>query len=125
MKSVLKNVTYCGSYVFTDFQSNDELGTSTAREYQEVATARGSRFIPIVLRCGLDENERRMVGAGRKELVGGGKGLLLDVDLLRSFRVRTDIHSFGTPEELCIDVTRRDAGSVAEEIALHIRTIHA
>ena len=111
------------SYIFTDFQSSDELGTATAREYAAAARERHARFVSVVLACDPTENERCLGAPERAALVAGGKGLLQDVELLRDMRGRVGIHTFGTPDELRLDVTQMEPSAAAARIAEHTETV--
>ena len=114
------------SYIFTDFQSTNEPGPSVAKEYRDAAYARECAFIPIILKCGGEENANRMQSAERVELVEKhGKGMLLDTETLRKMRSRVEIHQFGCPEELVLDVTRMTADQAAEAVHQHIRKVAA
>ncbi len=109
------------SYIFTDFQSNDNLGSSVAQEYAAAAQRRGCLFIPVVLDCVLEENARRMRSAERVELERSGKGLLLDTSQLGEMRGRVAIYRFRCPEQLELDVSDLNAEEAARVIAEHIR----
>ncbi|KAF4963440.1 hypothetical protein FSARC_8537 [Fusarium sarcochroum] len=41
--------TYASAYIFTDFQSSNDLGSATCEEYAACAKARGCDYIPITL----------------------------------------------------------------------------
>jgi len=102
------------TWIFTDSQSSDAVGSACSRDYLSAAQKRGSRFFSVVLTCGLEENLRRLVSAGRGE--GGGNGKLVDVDVLRVIREEEDIYHFGGESEREIEVSEKSAGQVAMEI---------
>ncbi|KAK4694239.1 hypothetical protein P7C71_g3310, partial [Lecanoromycetidae sp. Uapishka_2] len=115
--------TYDDTFIFTDFQTSNDSGTSTAREYATAARMRGCTFVPVILTCEMAENERRMRSKERVELVAGGKGMLLDVEMLRDVRRRRDVHEFGIKEELIMDVTELEPVEAAAEILEHVRAV--
>lgn len=93
-------------YIFTDFQSTNELGPSVAREYEAAARARGCLFVPVILSCDGEENARRMTSEERVDLVEKqGKGMLLDTKILEDMRSRVDVYRFDCEEQLEMDVT--------------------
>ncbi|KAF5987693.1 hypothetical protein FBULB1_1781 [Fusarium bulbicola] len=71
--------------VFTDFQSDNELGQSVAQEYASAARDAGRPFLPVYLTCGLEANIERVDNAER---VASGTTKLLDQELLRDMRGR-------------------------------------
>jgi hypothetical protein len=73
--------TFNTLYVFTDFQSLDELGSSVVREYLAMAQARASKMMPIIITCEERENLQRLTTTER-----GIHGKLVDVDLVRTIR---------------------------------------
>src|SRR5208282_864389 len=66
------------SYIFTDFQSDNELGREVVGHYAQAARDRGCTFIPVVLTCDAAVNAQRMRSGERLKLVAEGKGMLLD-----------------------------------------------
>ena len=111
------------SYIFTEFQSTSESGTSTCKKYIEAARRRGCLFVPIILTCSSAENASRMQSAERMDLVAAGKGLLLDTDVLESYRKRSEIYRFQTYEEMELDVTELTPMQAANRIFAHVRTV--
>ncbi|PON26140.1 hypothetical protein TGAM01_v205084 [Trichoderma gamsii] len=51
--------------IFTDFQSDNELGTKTAQEYCDAAQKAGRPFIPVYLSCEAETNIIRATSAER------------------------------------------------------------
>ncbi|KAK1246971.1 hypothetical protein MKX08_000773 [Trichoderma sp. CBMAI-0020] len=51
--------------IFTDFQSDNELGTDTAQEYCDAAQKVGRPFIPVYLACKIEANIMRATSAER------------------------------------------------------------
>ncbi len=111
------------SYIFTDFQTNNESGTSVAREYEEAAKNRNCPFISIILSCQPSENERRMRSPERLELVAKGKGMLLDTTVLDGFKKRGEIHRFGTQEELELDITDMLPAQAAGKVLEYVQSV--
>ncbi|KAL4735869.1 hypothetical protein BDV11DRAFT_24002 [Aspergillus similis] len=107
--------TYETTYVFTDFQTTNEQGTSVCLEYVQAAKDRCCQLISIVLICDEEENVRRVVHSGRK-MHAAGK--LRDVELLRMFRRGAPVFTFSNALE--IDVTKLEPEDVARIIWEHI-----
>ena len=116
-------LTFASSYVFTDFQTSNESGISVAKEYQSAAQWRGCTFVPVVLDCQGVENERRMLSPERLNLVAGGKGMLIDSDILHKFRKRAEIYAFDCPESLRLDVTKLSSKEAARRILMHVELL--
>ena len=108
------------TWIFTDQQSSSNLGSSSAREYQNAASVRGSPFISIILHCQLEENLKRATGEDRGK---GSNTKLTDLDILRSIREREDIFRFQDEYELELDVTQLTSSEAAAAIHDHIGTV--
>jgi hypothetical protein len=54
-------------YIFTEFQSDNELGRRVLAEYQAARQKGGSLLILVNLNCELEEHIRRMVHAERSQ----------------------------------------------------------
>jgi adenylylsulfate kinase-like enzyme len=65
--------------IFTDFQSDNELGTSVSAEYRVAAERSKRKFLPVYVTCDREENIRRVSAADRQ---ASGKGKLLDQEFL-------------------------------------------
>ncbi|GAB7345518.1 hypothetical protein MBLNU457_3833t1 [Dothideomycetes sp. NU457] len=102
------------TWIFTDSQSSDAIGSACSTDYLSAAQERGSEFFSVVLSCSLEENLRRLVIVGRGE--GGGNGKLVDVGILKMIRETEDVYHFGGERECEIDVSEKSAGEVAREI---------
>ncbi|KAJ6143332.1 hypothetical protein N7471_002785 [Penicillium samsonianum] len=108
--------TFNTAYLFTDFQTSNELGVSVCAEYAQAAKDRGCLLIPIVLTCDEDENIRRMTQSGREK-----HGKLMDVEILKMFRKGFPIFEFSDRKEfLKIDVTHLEPEEVARIIWEHV-----
>ncbi|RDL38337.1 uncharacterized protein BP5553_02677 [Venustampulla echinocandica] len=73
-------------YIFTNFQSDNELGRKVVGHYAEAAKARGCTFIPVVLTCDIAMNTQRIRSQERLRLLAERKGMLLDTVLLSEMR---------------------------------------
>lgn len=74
--------TFDTPYIFTEFQSDNELGRSVLAEYQAAARRRGSLFVQVNLECGVEENVRRMQHEERSKA-----GKYVHVENLRKWRL--------------------------------------
>ena len=105
------------TWIFTDEQSSNLLGSSAAKDYREAAQRPGSAFVSVVLQCSLDENLKRITAEGR------GAGLntkLTDLSILRRIRDQEDIFHFGDELELELDITHMSPCDAARSIYKHI-----
>lgn len=64
-----------------------------------------------------------MCSPERTELVAGGKGMLLDTNVLKGFRKKGEIYRFKCAEELELDVTVLTALEAAERILAHVQAV--
>lgn len=101
------------TYIFTDSQSSDVIGSATAQEYEDAAKERGCPFISIILSCHLEENIRRLQAVGRG---GSTNTKLTDLGIFHEIRKTEDIYHFGGRMELELDVTETSATFTAEKI---------
>jgi len=100
------------TYIFTDQQSSDEIGSATAREYADAARKRNSVFFSIILHCEFEENLRRLQAADR---CGATNTKLTDTDIFRSIRKAESIYHFGR-DELSLDISNMSATQAARQI---------
>jgi hypothetical protein len=112
-----ESATYGATYIFTDFQSSDAVGSSVCAEYAATATKRGCILISVVLKCEEEENLRRVASSDR-----GITKKLTDVELVRTFRRRgAPVHRFlEGPVSWELDVTNLSAEDVARLIVAHV-----
>ncbi|KAJ5986921.1 hypothetical protein N7451_011286 [Penicillium sp. IBT 35674x] len=110
--------THDTTYLFTDFQTDNEQGTSVCLEYVRAALKRGCPLIPIVLTCDEDENIKRMTKSEREK-----HAKLMDMELLRMFRRGAPIFKFADRKFLEIDVTHLEPEEVARIIWEHVLRI--
>ncbi|KAM6480854.1 hypothetical protein HDV62DRAFT_365804 [Trichoderma sp. SZMC 28011] len=107
--------THSAAYIFTDFQTSNELGAAVCQEYVECAKTRGCDFIPIMLSCDEETNLTRLVEDGR-----AGHGKLVDVDLVKRFRA-SQLYEFDDhPALLRLDVSELSADDAARRITDHL-----
>ncbi|RDW89763.1 hypothetical protein BP6252_01795 [Coleophoma cylindrospora] len=108
--------TYDSLYIFTDFQTQDEVGTSACAEYARAAAARRCTFIPVVMTCAIHENLDRLVSTER-----AAHSKLTDVELVTKFREEEDVYLFeGHPDFLQLDVTNLEPEAAARCILEHV-----
>ena len=116
---VNEETTYDTIYVFTDWQSGDDVGSGVCKEFLTMANARGSQFIPILITCDERENVRRIQGTERA--VSSTK--VTDSELLLQWRREVDpppVYQFSDNEaRLELDVTDLSAEQAAEAIWKH------
>ena len=110
-------------YIFTDFQSTDEVGSSVAEEYADAAKRRGCIFVPIILSCDTAENRQRMRSAERLRSGADGQGILLDTTILMDIRGHEHIYRFKRAEELLLDVTSLKPKEAAGKILEHVKSV--
>ncbi|KAF4417169.1 hypothetical protein FACUT_12427 [Fusarium acutatum] len=110
---VLHSSSHDHLVVFTDFQSDNELGQSVAQDYASAARHVDRPFIPVYLTCGLEANIERVDNAER---VASGTTKLLDQELLRDMRGRYELFRFQGYPFLMIDSTEKTALENAKKI---------
>ncbi|KAJ5174929.1 uncharacterized protein N7482_000806 [Penicillium canariense] len=111
--------TFDTTYIFTDFQSDDELGAAVCAEYLATAEVRRAAFIPIMLFCDEKTNMQRLVSSDR-EL----HSKLTDVELVSKFRLEEDVHRFtGHPNYSELDVSNLTPEEAARQIYEHLKHI--
>ncbi|CAI7624617.1 unnamed protein product [Penicillium glandicola] len=107
--------TFDTTYIFTDFQSDDELGSAVCAEYLATAEARRAALVPILLFCDEETNMQRLVSSDR-EL----HAKLTDVELVTKFR-RGDVYRFaGHSNYLELDVSNFTPEEAAKRICEHL-----
>jgi len=75
------------------------------------------------LTCDVDVNAERVRSQERLDLVNGGKGMLLDTDLLHEIRSRDEILRFECPELLELKVSALSPEESAAKIVEHISSL--
>lgn len=70
-------------YIFTDFQSSDEVGSAMMTEYLAMAAQRKCPLVPVILSCSKEENLKRL---GTTERSMHGK--LTDDEVVSCIRTR-------------------------------------
>lgn len=107
-------------YIFTDFQSDNDLGRCVCEEYQTTARSRNCAFVPIILTCSKEEHMKRVVMSDRKVL---GRSKLMDATLVAEMRMRSEIYTFGVSEELTVDTTNQTPEVAAKVIWEHLKKL--
>ena len=108
--------TFATSYIFTDFQSSDDIGSSVCEEYLVLAQNRNAALIPIVLSCSWEVNMKRLVSPDRQQ-----HHKLTDVELVGRFRREEDVFRFDKhPNYLHIDVSQLPPQESARLICEHV-----
>ncbi|KAJ5579503.1 uncharacterized protein N7459_005488 [Penicillium hispanicum] len=116
---VTEPATFDTSYIFTDFQTDDELGTAVCAEYRCTAEARGAALVPIVLLCDEETNLQRVASSDRETYLK-----LTDVALVAQFRREKNVHRFSEHANyLELDVTTLSPAEAATRIAEHVRKV--
>ncbi len=86
-----------------DFQSHNELGQTVATEYVNAARHSGRPFLPINVKCKVEENMRRVQSVERQQ---SGSGKLLDPAELKAMWTRSELLSLRDMESFDLDVTQ-------------------
>lgn len=108
--------TFDSLYIFTDFQSSDELGSSVVAEYECAAKRRNCAFIPVILSCAKEENLRRLTSEERTL-----HGKLTACALVSQMHDRDEVHRFAKhPFQLDLDITNLEPDLAADLICRHI-----
>ncbi|RSM07915.1 hypothetical protein CDV31_008407 [Fusarium ambrosium] len=108
--------TFDSVFVFTDFQSNDDIGRAVMAEYRAMATRRGCTFVTITVTCSKEENLRRLASSERSL-----HGKLMDAELVAHIRDNDVIHqSPEDPFQMELDLTELDADVAARMIHEHV-----
>jgi hypothetical protein len=121
--STLKNerATFTTAYLFTDWQSGDDIGTEVCKDFQSAARERGCDFIPIVITCEQAENIARLRNSDRELW-----HKITDAELLVQFREQLHpppVYQFENVESrLVLDVTDLSAQQAAKYIVRHVVT---
>lgn len=121
--STLKSepATFTTAYLFTDWQSGDDIGTEVCKDYQATALERGCEFIPIIVHCEQAENIARIRNSDRALWQK-----VTDAELLIRFREELHpppVHLFEDVDtRLELDVTKLSAQQAAQCIMLHLLT---
>lgn len=116
---ITERSTYETIYLFTDWQSGDDIGSGVCEEFQTMARTRGSRLIPVIVSCDEQENVRRIQGSERAM----SNTKITDSGLLLQWRQEVDpppVYLFSDNEaRLELDVTGLSAEQAAEAIWKH------
>ncbi|KAH7196388.1 uncharacterized protein B0J16DRAFT_325905 [Fusarium flagelliforme] len=107
-------------FVFTDFQSNDEIGRGVIAEYRNMTARRGCTFVPVTVTCNEEENLRRLASIER---VVHGK--LTDATVVAHLRENAVVHQW-PKEDPChmeLDITKLNADEAAHAIFEHVLAV--
>lgn len=108
--------TWRSMYIFTDFQSDDEIGRSVMAEYRSLAQRRNCALIPVTLSCTTEENLKRLVSPQRAIF-----SKLTDLELVTNILANDTIYQWrDEPRHLELDVTNLDVDEAARQICTHI-----
>ncbi|RFU75587.1 hypothetical protein TARUN_6647 [Trichoderma arundinaceum] len=116
---VLDPASLSKTVIFTDFQTDNELGQATAQEYWQAAQKAGRPFVPIYLSCDVEANIERATSSERTQ---GTTTKLTDASIIRDLLSRCKIFQFdNSPYEKChIDTTYSTPTDVAVRIRAYI-----
>jgi hypothetical protein len=103
------------TWIFTDSQSQDAVGSLSSRDYHRAVIDRGSAFFSVVLMCDYEENERRIQSTER-----GLRAKLTDLSILKTIRDEEGLFHFHDENELVLDVTHLSVGEAARAIVAHV-----
>ncbi|KAF9878401.1 hypothetical protein CkaCkLH20_03893 [Colletotrichum karsti] len=108
------------AYIFTDFQSSDEVGSAACAEYLAAARARGAALVSVVVSCDEATNLARLQSADRE-----AHRKIVDPELLHMFRNGVQIHRFDVSEStsLEVDVSKLAPAEAATRILEHVLKI--
>jgi hypothetical protein len=104
------------TWIFTDSQSSDALGSLSAKDYHRAVAERGSTFFSIVLTCDFEENQKRIQTSDRSL-----RGKLTDVSILKTIRDEEDLFRFHDENELVLDATNLSVEEAARVIVEHVK----
>ncbi|KAK2036638.1 hypothetical protein LZ31DRAFT_561012 [Colletotrichum somersetense] len=111
--------TRTAAYIFTDFQTSNNLGSAVCQEYENCARKRGSLFIPITFVCDEDVNLQRLCEGDRSS-----HGKLTDAVLLSTFRSGAVLYEFDmNPLHLRLDVSHLSADDAALQLLQHLQQV--
>ncbi|KAM0555110.1 hypothetical protein ACHAPJ_006461 [Fusarium lateritium] len=113
--------TFDSVFVFTDFQSTDDVGRAVMAEYHAMAARRACTFVSITVTCDKEENLRRLTSSERSL-----HGKLIDVELVTHIRDNSTIYQspkYHFPMEL--DLTELDVDTAARMIHQHVLEVCA
>ncbi|KAI1123613.1 hypothetical protein F5Y10DRAFT_280788 [Nemania abortiva] len=106
--------------VFTDFQSDNELGKMVAFEYKLAALQASRPFVPVYLVCDEQENLRRVSSQGR---LASGTTKLTSADILKGMLSSSTLFRFDDCPGLTVDTTSKSPAEVAREIFDHVHAL--
>lgn len=101
------------TFIFTEWQSSDAEGTSTAQSYLSAARSRPSPtpFISVILTCAEQANIRRLTSGDR----GQRNTKLTDVAVLKTARAHSEAHRFLEDARVAMEIEVDVTGGSAED----------
>ncbi|MCJ1310340.1 hypothetical protein MMC25_004004 [Agyrium rufum] len=91
------------TWIFTDQQDSDLIGSAAVQDYIDAAKVRGSRIISVILTCEVKENVRRLTSGTRG--IPGVNEKLTDLAIFKQIVETEGIYHFGGETEIEVDVT--------------------
>ncbi len=108
------------SFIFTNVAlEGDPADLRSVDRVRALAAARGSRYLPVRLRCDADEHLRRVVQPDRT-----ARNKWTDADAVRAYSSTADLISIDDPAPIDIDVTHRSPELTAALILDHLAAAH-
>lgn len=119
-------LAHMGMYLFTETAFYNDEGIKAMAEYLRLNQSTSVTLCSVLLTCGSDENERRLISRDVFNDVTG-QYKLTDIDTLRDFRASEDLYCFGeaADKELVLDVTELSPPQAAKRILAWILGISA
>ncbi|KAB5585127.1 hypothetical protein GE09DRAFT_1209748 [Coniochaeta sp. 2T2.1] len=102
------------TWIFTDASCTSEVGSDAVHDYADAARKRGVQFIPLLVTCDREENERRVAHEDRGE---GRSTKMRDVRALWDVRIREEMYLFRNGLELELDVSSLSPLETAQRVA--------
>ena len=107
------------SYVFTNVLiAGEAIDESLVTQLRDMASQRGSVFVPVRLHCDADELARRIVSPERRERMKW-----VDAEGLRAFLARVELIDVDDERLLDLDVTNLAPDAAADAILDHLATL--
>lgn len=108
--------TFDSVFVFTDFQSNNDLGRSIVAEYRSITMRPNCTLVAVIFTCSKEENLKCL-----STTEGSIHSKLTDSQLLLYIRDNDELHRLlDNPLEMELDVTTLDADVAARLMYTHL-----
>ncbi|RGP79773.1 aaa atpase family [Fusarium longipes] len=107
-------------FIFTDFQSNNEIGRGVIAEYCNMTERRGCTFVPVTVTCNKEENLRRLASTERTV-----HGKLTDATLVAHLRENAVVYQWSKddPYHMELDITELNVDEAAHAIFEHVLAV--